>query len=110
MYHHFDHHMVIYRDRLQIAHSLIKRLLIKERDRWFWYTTSTFDKFSDDIDLTLWDSNSEIDERQKERYARLLGRLRPVTSDLRVLVTMLHQAIWLKERYRIQHVLRYCTC
>ncbi len=89
--------MVIYRDRLQTALSLIKRFLIKETNQWFWYTTSTFDTFSDDIERTLRDSNSEIDERLKERYARMLGRLRPTKSDLRVLLTMLHQAIWQKD-------------
>lgn len=89
--------MVIYRDRLQTTLSLIKRFLIKETDRWFWYTNSTFDKFSEDMERTLRDSNIKIDEDLKVRYARMLGRLRPITSDLRVLLAMLHQSIWQKE-------------
>ena len=89
--------MVIYRDRLQTTLSLIKRFLIKETDRWFWYTNSTFDKFSEDMERTLRDSNIKIDEDLKVRYARMLGRSRPITSDLRVLLAMLHQSIWQKE-------------
>lgn len=89
--------MVIHRDRLQTALSLIKRTLIKETDRWFWYTNSTFDRFSDDIERPITYENIKIDDRLKERYARTLGRLRPINSDLHVLLTMLHQAIWLKE-------------
>ena len=99
-----SHYMVIYRDRLQTMLSLIKRFLIKETDRWFWYTNSTFDKFSDDIDRSLWDSDSKIDEGLRERYARTLGRLRPIKSDLHVLLTMLHQAIWLKEMTFHEHL------
>jgi len=86
--------MVIYQDRLQTALSLIRRFLQSETDQWFWYTNSTFDRFSDDIERTLMYSDTEIDEGLKERYTRMLGRLRPITSDLRILLTMLHQAIW----------------
>lgn len=99
-----SHYMVIYRDRLQTMLSLIKRFLIKETDRWFWYTNSTFDKFSEDMERTLRDSNIKIDEDLKVRYARMLGRLRPITSDLRVLLAMLHQSIWQKEMVMKGHL------
>ncbi len=42
-------------------------------------------------------SDTELVEGLKEKDTRMLGRLRPITSDLRILLTMLHQAIWQKE-------------
>jgi hypothetical protein len=49
-------------------------------------------------------SNTEIDEDLKVRYARMLGRLRPIKSDLHVLLSMLHQSIWQKEMVMKGHL------
>jgi hypothetical protein len=94
--------MAIHRDRLQTALSLIKRVLQKERDRWWWHTTSTFDKFSTDIEQPLMYSKIKIDDDLKKRYARMHGRLQPIPNDLRTLLTMLHQANWQK-KMAIEH-------
>jgi hypothetical protein len=96
--------MPIHRDRLQTALSLIKRVPKKDTDQWRWYITSTFDIFSSDIEQPLRYSKIEIDEGLKSRYARMHGRLRPITNDLRTLLTMLHQANWQKEMVRKRHL------
>jgi hypothetical protein len=83
--------MAINRDRLDTALSLIKRVFMKEKDQWWWHTTSTFDKFSIDIKQPLTYSTIDINDDLKGKYAKIRPHLANIKEDLRTLTTMLHQ-------------------
>jgi hypothetical protein len=87
--------MPIYRDRLKIALSLLKRDLKQGGDEW-WYTTGTFVKFSSDVDQSSYRKRVR-DEALKRNCSVMHGHLRRIKDDLEILLSMLDQANWQKK-------------
>jgi hypothetical protein len=102
-YMYFRPHMSISRDRLETAHSLIKRDLKQGTDQWWWYTTGTFVKFSSDVRVSSY-SSSVKDDTLKRKCSNMHRHLRMIKDDLDTLLTMLDQANWQKKMVREGHL------